>query len=235
MKTATEEDYQRLINIGQSMLKNTHEHWHEIPVERLPVARFGQGVDSLFVAVGHLLLGEVKQARDWFAISGQFFLEASKPPDSVMSEKRALECALFSGDADFQQKIARQILPREGRVKPAEYPYVMFLKHTILNEPVYASPFLDESVWLSRVTVKQRGGYGTLRAACLALEGRRPDEFAAALEALLKEHTMKTAHGDSKMPDGMVCFPGAALLILAKQQGLDVQVTSPFLPPALFA
>lgn len=233
MKTATKEDYQRLIDIGESMLKHTHERWHEIPVERLPVARFGQGSDALFVAVGHLMLGEVKEARDWFAIAGQFFLEASKPPDSVVSEKRALECALFSGDRGFQKKVARQIPPREERVKPVEYPYVMFLKHTILNEQRQAPAFVDDTAWLSRVTMKKRGGYGTLQDACKALAARQPDDFTAALEALLQEHKMKAAQSGTKMPDSMVCFPGAALLILARQQGLDVNVISPFVPAAL--
>ncbi|HSL42700.1 MAG TPA: Imm49 family immunity protein [Anaerolineales bacterium] len=233
MKTATKEDYQRLIDIGQSMLKNTHERWHEIPVERLPVARFGQGSDALFVAVGHLMLGESKQARDWFAIAGQFFLEASKPPDSVTSEKRALECALFSGDREFQEKVARQILPREGSVKPVEYPYVMFLKHEILNEQIEVPAFVDDTAWLSRLTMKKRGGYGTLQDACQALAGRQSNGFAAALEALLQEHKWKAAQGGTKMPDGMVCFPGAALLILARRQGINVHVASPFIPVAL--
>ncbi len=233
LKTATNEDYQRLIDIGESMLKHTHDHWHEIPVERVPLARFGQGSDALFVAVGNLMLGQVKLARDWFAISGQFFLEGSKPVDTVIAEKRALECALFSGDQAFQRKVARNISPRETRIKPAEHSYAMFLKYLILDEPAEAAAFVNGAAWLSRATMKKRGGYGALQSTCKALADRNLNKFKAALEALLQEHKMKASHGRTKLPDGILCFPGAALLILAREQGLNVDVTSPFIPAAL--
>ena len=215
------------------MLKNTHERWHEIPVERIPFARFGQGSDALFVAVGRLMLGQLDQARDWFAISAQFFLEGSKPADTVISEKRALECALFSGDKEYRLRVAQKISSRESRIKPVEYSYAMFLKYTILDHPNEALAFADEAAWLSRATMKKRGGYGTLQETCKALADRRPGEFAAALEALLREHKMKASHSGGPMPDVVLCFPGAALLILAREQGLPVQVTSPFIPATL--
>ncbi|MGB8980362.1 MAG: Imm49 family immunity protein [Anaerolineales bacterium] len=233
MKTATTDDYQRLIDLGQSMLKSTDEHWHEIPVERLPVARFGQGLDGLFVAVGHLMLGQVQRSRDWFAISAQFFLEASKPPDTVVSEKRALECALFCADREFRLKVARKITPRPEQVKPLEHSYAMFLKYTILDQPAEAALCAQEAAWPSSATMKKRGGYGTLQEACAALADGKPGRFTAALEALLEEHKMKAAHDGLKLPDGMLCFPGAALLILAREQGLPVPVTSSFIPAAL--
>lgn len=47
LKTATSDDYRRLIAIGESTLKNTDEHWREIPVERLSFARFSQGLHEL--------------------------------------------------------------------------------------------------------------------------------------------------------------------------------------------
>jgi hypothetical protein len=233
LKTATPEDYQRLIDMGESRLKNTHEHWHEIPVERIPFARFGQGSDAVFVAVGHLMLGQVKLARDWFAISAQFFLEGSKPADTVISEKRALECALFSADKEYRLRVAQKISPRETRIKPMEHSYAMFLKHTILHEQTEALAFAGEQAWLRAATMKKRGGYGTLQEACKALADRKPGELTAALEALLREHKMKASHSGGTMPDAVICFPGAALLILAREQGLPVQVTSPFIPAAL--
>jgi hypothetical protein len=233
VKTTTPEEYQRLIEIGESMLKSTDEHWNEIPIERIPVARFGQGLDGLFVAVGHLMLGQLKPARDWFAISAQFFLEASKPPDTVVSEKRALECALFCADREYRLKVAQKIQPRQEPIKPMEYSYAMFLKYTILGQAVEASAFVQESAWLSPATLKKGGGYGTLQKACQALAGRKPDQFQAALEALLAEHKMKAAHAGTKLPEGMICFPGAALLILAREQGMPVSVASPFIPAAL--
>jgi hypothetical protein len=233
LKTATQADYQRLIDIGESMLKNTHEHWHEIPVERLPFARFGQGSDAVFVAVGHLMLGEVKQARDWFAIAGQFFLEGNRPVDTVIVEKRALECALFSGDQDFQLRVARKITPRDTPVKPLEHSYAMFLRSMILKDRDQAFAFAEESAWLSSATLKKNGGYGALQPTCKALAEGNAALFQTALEELLREHKMKASHGTATMPDGIVCFPGAALLILARAQGLDVDVTSPFIPVAL--
>lgn len=233
MKITANEEYQRLIEIGESLLKSTDEHWHEIPVERMPIARFGQGTDAVFVAVGHLMLGRVSQARDWFAIAAQFFLEANKPADTVIAEKRALECALFCGDREYLLKVAAKIAPRQEPVKPVEYPYAMFLKHMILDEPAEAATFANESAWLSQATLKKRGGYGTLQAACQALIRRNRDDLRTGLDALLDEHQMKASHARTNLPDGMICFPGAALLILAHKQGLSVRITSPFLPVAL--
>jgi immunity protein 49 of polymorphic toxin system len=233
LKTDTREDYQRLIDIGESMLKSTAEHWHEIPAERLPVARFGQGLDGLFVAAGHLMLGQIDQARDWFAISGQFFFEASRPSDTVISEKRALECALFSGDREFRLRVARKIMPRETRLKPMEHSYTMFLKHLILNQRSEAAAFAHETVWLSPATMQARGGYGTLQDACRALADGDSGKFRTALEALLQEHGRRALQSDNRLPEEMICFPATALLILAREQGLNVDVTSPFIPPAL--
>jgi len=233
LKTATNDDYQRLIDLGQSMLKGTDEHWSEIPSERFPVARFGQGLDGLFVAVGHLMLGNLDQSRAWFRRSAEYLLEADRQSGTVIAERRALECALFCGDREFRIQVAQKILPREGRVKPMEHSYTMFLKYMILNDLTEASAFVDEALWLSRATMKKRGGYGTLQGACKAFACRQPAEFSTALEALLQEHKMKTAHGRTNLPDGIICFPGAALLILAREQGLPVSVTSPFIPAAL--
>jgi hypothetical protein len=234
LKTS-KEDYERLIDMGESMLKNTHDHWQDIPVERIPFARFSQGSDGLFVAVGYLMLGQVDKARDWFAISGQFFLEGNRPLDTVVVEKRALECALFSGDKEFQIRAAQKILPRETRAKPMEHSYVMFLKYMLLKEQSKANEFAQEATWLSRATMKKRGGYGVLQPACKALVDRKLDEFTTALESLLREHKMKASHLGAKLPDGIVCFPAAALLLLARAQGLDVRVTSPFIPAALLS
>jgi hypothetical protein len=151
----------------------------------------------------------------------------------VISEKRALECALFSGDKEFRVRVAQNILPRQSPLQPMEHSYVMFLKYKILNEPADALAFAGDATWLSRATTQKRGGYGTLQDVCRALAARNSDEFTAALEALLREHGMKASHGSAKLPDGMVCFPGVALLILAREQGLQVDVTSPFIPAAL--
>jgi hypothetical protein len=81
--------------------------------------------------------------------------------------------------------------------------------------------------------MKKRGGYGTLQDACKALAGQQLAEFTAALEALLQEHKMKASQGGTRLPDMMLCFPAAALLILARQQGLSVDVVNPFIPAAL--
>jgi hypothetical protein len=233
LKTAAVTDFQQLIEIGQSLLIGTEQHWDEIPVERIPTARFGQGLDSLFVAVGHLMLGDALQSRSWFRICAEFFMEADRSPGTVTAEKRALECALFCGDRDFQVEVAGKILPREERIKPMEYPYMMILKYTILDQPAEAALFADNEAWLSRATMKKRGGYGTLQDACKALVHRQPDELTAALDALLSEHKMKASHGRTKMPDGIICFPGAALLKLAHQQNLSLDLRSPFIPNAL--
>ena len=51
---------------------------------------------------------------------------------------------------------------------------------------------------------------------CKALASRQPDEFTACLEALLEEHRSKASHSRTQLPDGILCFPGAALLMLAR-------------------
>ena len=233
MKTAAKEDYERLIQIGQRMLKGAEEQLPQLPADRIPIVRFGQGLDGIFVAVGHLMLGQVEDARCWFRQSAEYFLGANRQYDTVFAERRALECALFCGDKEFRVQVAQRTLPREGRIKPMEHSYMMFLKHMILNEQNDALAFSHASVWLSRATMKKRGGYGTLQETCHALACLQLDEFVIALEALLREHKMKASHGYVKHPDGIVCFPGAALLILAREQGLNVNLTSPFIPAAL--
>lgn len=233
LKTATKEDYQRLIDIGQLLLKSTQDQWPEIPVERIPFVRFGQGLHAMYTAVGHLMLGDLEQSRAWFRTATEYFLEADKPLHSMMGEFRALECAIFCGDTDFRYQIAHKILPRESKLKPAEYPYTMLLKHTLLDEQAKVLAFVDEAVWKSRNTLKKRGGYAVLQEACTAFAYRQPDRFTAALVEMLREHKMKASHGLTKVPDGMICFPGAALLILAREAGLTVAVTSPFIPAAL--
>ncbi len=114
-----------------------------------------------------------------------------------------------------------------------EHSYAMFLKYTILERPNEALAFAEAVTWLSPATTKKQGGYGTLQDACQALADKQPDQFGTALEALLQEHTMKDSHGTAKLPDGIICFPAAALLILARKQGLSVHVTSPFISAAL--
>jgi len=233
MKTISPDHYQFLVNIGLSLHKSAEEQCQVLPPDRIPVARFGQGLDGLNVAVGNLMLGDASQARIWFRKSAEYFLEANRSDHSVIAERRALECATLCGNREFRIQAAEQILPRKGRVKPMEHSYLMFLKYTILGNEIAAARYADETVWLSRATMKKRRGYGTLVDLCKAFSGCQPAEITSALEALLREHKMKASHGLNKVPDGIICFPAATLLILAHAQGLPIHVTSPFIPVAL--
>ena len=233
LKTAGPDHYQFLIDIGHSSLTHIDGYVNTLPPERIPGVRFSEGLNALGIAVGHLMLDQVEDARSWFRKTSEYFFEANRQYDTVMAERRTLECALFCGDKGFRIQVAQKIQSREGQIKPMEHSYVMFLKHMILNEQTEAFAYADESMWLSRATMKKRGSYGTLQETCKALACRPLDEFVTTLEALLKEHKMKASHGYTKQPDGILCFPGAALLILAREQGLLVNVTSPFIPVAL--
>lgn len=233
MKPVTAEHYQFLIDTGCSSLNHIDGYLPTISPERIPGVRYSQGLSALSIAVGNLMLDQVEDARSWFRKSAAYFLEADRQADTVTPEKRALECALFCSDREFRMAIARNIPPREGRIKPMEHSYMMFLKHTILNEHTEAFAYAEEALWLSRATVKKRGSYGTLQETCKALACRQPDEFATSVDALLREHKMKASHGYGKVPHGIVCFPGAALLILARENGLHIDMTSPFIPAAL--
>ncbi len=107
------------------------------------------------------------------------------------------------------------------------------LKYTILEKQSEALAFAEETTWGSAATIKKHSGYGTLQDACKALADKHADRFGTALDALLDEHKMKVSHGTAKLPDEIVCFPAAALLILARKQGLALHVTSSFIPAAL--
>jgi len=231
-----DKQYQRLIDNGTFLMEGTKQNWKNIPPERYPIAYYGLGLDGTFVAVGHLMLGHIEQARSLFRQAAEDYLRSDLTnPDGVASEKRALECALFCGDRAFQVQAARKAPVRQTKRKPLEYPYAMFLKFSILCEESEAAAYASQAAAVNRATMKGKGGYGTLGAACQALADRQADGFTAALTVLLKEHKMKSSHGRSNLPDGLLCFPGAALFLLARSLGLPVQVASPFIPAALIA
>jgi hypothetical protein len=154
-------------------------------------------------------------------------------PDTMVAEKRALECALFCGDAELQVATARQIPIRQTKRIPVEYPYAMFLKRSILGEQAEAAACAGQAAAVSVVTIKKQGGYGTLGEACQALAAQQPERFTAALLALLREHKAKASAGRNKLADGIVCFPGTALFIMAKMRGLAIQISSPYIPASL--
>ncbi len=228
--------YQYLIQIGTTMTDSTRKQWPSIPPERYPIAHFGQGLNGLCAGVGHLMLGHREEARSWFRQSADHFLHSEMlNPDTVVAEKRALECALFCKDEAFQVEIARQIPVRHTKRFPVEYPYAMFLKYSILGEQSEAATFADQAAVVNTATMKKRGGYGTLGEACQALAARQPERFTVALTALLREHKAKSTSGRNKLADGIVCFPAAALLLLAKKLERPAQVSSPYLPDSLLA
>ncbi len=230
-KTAS---YQRWIDAGTSLAAMSEKQLGEVPPDRIPVVHASIGSVGLMAAIGYLMQGNVTEARSWFRKTAENNLKsASYQSDTVMPEMECLEAATLCGDRDSRVEMAQGIPVRPPRERPHEYPYEMFLKYTILGQQDEAICFADEAAAKNPSLMKKRGGYGALGAICKALDDRNPVAFQVTMEELLTEHKLKAARGFRNLHRGAICLPGATLLMLARDLGLQVCVQSPYIPTVL--
>jgi hypothetical protein len=226
-------DCQRWIEQSLSMIEMTRNQWPTIPEARYPAVFSGLGGYVRTIALGHLLLGELPEARHWFRESAGHFLKGLPPDETqVAGQFRGLEAAILTGDREFAGQVAAATAELAAKRKPAEYPYLMFLKETLLGRED-AGQWAREAAAVSPTTVKNRGGYGTLGALCQAVYQRDGAQVQAALEGLLAEHKAKARGAAASLPEGRVCVPGAALAVLAQFLAIPVAVESPYIPAIL--
>ncbi len=225
---------QFLIDTFIRMVDASQKQLLTVPPERIPIVHYGIGTDGVCVAVGYLMQGNLEEARAWFKKSAENFCEYSVD-DNVGSEMRALECATLCGDRDFRAWVADKIKPRSGRHLPLAYPYVMFVKFTIQGDEEKTTRFAQEMAAVNPDTLKKRGWYGSIGPLCLGLASRDPQSFKTALDSMVHEHKLKCAHGWKKLPQGLLCFPGATLLTLARQAGMEIDIKTPYIPDAMIS
>ena len=229
-------DYQKLIDNGRFMWDSQEQRWDQVIPRMVPLAHYGQGLEALSIAVGHVMLGDVAEGRAWFRHAAEQFLRGLHiQDDNVAPEKRVQECAALSGDRELWLRAAQALPEWQIKRTPAEYPYAMFLKYARLGHQEAATRYAGLAAAQNPATMKKLGGYATLGAACQALDRRDPLAFQSALQKLLDEHRLKAAHGWRKLPIGYICLPGATLLLLARDFGLPVAVESAYIPPALLS
>ena len=224
-------DYQRWAEVGLLMVNTTKQQWPSLAPDRHRVASYGIGINARSMAVGLLMLGRLAEARAAFRECAEGFVRGANPEgDNVSAQMWGLEAAMLTGDQAFWRQTAEAMPDMTARKKPAEHPYAMFLKYAMLGKD--ASPWADELLAVNPATLSKRGGYGTLGPLCKAVARRDLEEARTAFEALLAEHKVK-ARGWAKQPQGAVCLPGAALLLLARDLGMPLEVDSPYIPQSL--
>ncbi|MBX6364303.1 MAG: immunity 49 family protein [Gemmatimonadetes bacterium] len=201
----------------------------QIPPERHALAHLTSGSDLLDVAVCSLLLRRGDDARAAFGDAARSLLAADAGrPDGLPPEPRlhALAAALLSGERELPREAAQRLAPpaeRRGKIWTQEH-FARALAALVLGDDDAARAAAAELLRAGDAAAERDGFYPGTDAACRAILDRDATALAGALAEVLERHAALAKRSRRNQPDGWLCFPAAALAVLAAGRGLDVAI-----------
>ncbi|HET9985711.1 MAG TPA: Imm49 family immunity protein [Longimicrobiales bacterium] len=209
--------------------ENARGQWDRIPRDRLGIACIGLGADFLDAAVGSLLLGRRDDARGCFREAAASFLAASgHAPDALAPGPRlhGVTAAVLSGDRDLARECARRLAPPAERHAKTwvQDRFTLALAALVLADDAATGAAVAELLRVDDAAAERDHFYPGTGAACRAILDRDPAALAGALASILQRHAAMAARSLRNQADGWLCFPAAALALVARDRGIDVAI-----------
>lgn len=182
---------------------------------------------------------ELGTASTWYRDSIQTFRQRrDSPSDNFEGETTLLNylyCALLADDGAVVSEAAKIALNTdidhyEGFSTLWRYHYMNALAAIILDTGTQAEQLANLEETLDDLDGSHAAFFGALWRALAGIEARDADQFTAGIDQLLDWHDGKVDFETKTDPKDLVCRQAAALLVVARRNGMDVHVDSEYIP-----
>ncbi len=205
-------------------------------------------VGGRYYSVGafHLALGELAAAREAFADAARHYLQSAvesrpyrhePPTDKWRNEPirlvRGLYCALVADDPDLREECAREAVALDDEYleeNPAQLFYRAKAVGAVALDDDRQGEFVSE--FETAVDPDFVPEDLAIARACRGILDGDGAEVVAGVEDLLDHHRDRI-DGEPDTKSEVVSLPATALVLLARDRGLDVWVDSGFVPDVL--
>lgn len=218
----------------------------DYPAENRHSVHYSVGVRYHGVGAFHIALGELDPAREAFADAARHYLSAAvesrpyrrePPTDKWRNEPirlvRGLYCAVVAGTDDTLSECAREMLSLDDDYLE-RYPAQLFYRAKALAAVVLDDDRQREFVEAFEAAVDPHfvPDDEAIARVCRGLLDAEESAVVGGVEDLL-EHHRDRIDGEPDSKSEVLSLPATALLVLARDRGLDAWVDSEFVPDVL--
>lgn len=222
-----------------------------VPEDNVPRVILGVGSRSQNVGLYRLALGECEDAVAEFERSAEWYDRGAREirsrreslsEDFVGEESllRHLYSAILAGDDELLERASEVALETDEshyqRVTSTHRYHLMNALVAILTGTEDPRPHLDDLVdTFPELPEEHQRFFGAIETALRGIAERDTDEFYAGIDRLLEWHDEEKVDLENKTSaEDLVCLQATTLIVLARRNGLDVRVTSPYVPECIY-
>ncbi|MFC7046967.1 Imm49 family immunity protein [Halobacteriaceae archaeon GCM10025711] len=230
MPTLTQDELQEGIERAHEIIDATLDRWDRIPPDRKPYYRLA--IQARIIGLYRSVLGDREAAFEWLGKSAEWYLDSYGPGKAAMLVRAQLTAVLARDDA-LMAKAAEMAHEAESG-EPTYFDGVATcLSSLIRGDDEATLRHADALTDLESTAFQDVDYYDGLGTCCRAIATGDESLLETALETVLERHETLIPKLGDRTHDAQVCIPAAAIVVLARQRGLDVDVESEYLPETL--
>lgn len=250
MMDMSDEDIQSEISFRESEIERTQTRIDEqsIPEDRYAIAYYSMGIDAMKVGLYQLVGGDISATQRWFERSTTYYIERVRKGQEFREEleksywenepmvfREAFYCAILSGSDTLRNEVATEALAMDDAYL-TEFPTVVhdfyFVRAlaAIVLERDDAREFVAQLLTnLDHLRPKLHAYFSALATIVTGITSDDAERATEGFEQLLEHHD-DDIQGTPKGADKIVCLPAVALLVLARERGLNIEIESKYIP-----
>lgn len=249
----SDEKIQSEISLRESEIERTQTriNGQSIPENRYAIAYYSMGLDAMKISLYHLVKGDFSASQRWFERATTYYIERVRKGQEFREElaksyweneplvfREAFYCAILSGSDTLQNEVAAEALAMDDAYL-TEFPTVI---HDFYFVRALAAIFLERDdarefvaqllANLDHLRPKLHAYFSALATILAGITSDDADRATEGFEQLLEYHD-DDIQGTPKGPDKIVCLPAVALLVLARERGLDIEIEGEYIPESV--
>ena len=199
--------------------------WDQIIPEKIGSTYYGMGLESRGIAIYTLLLGNKEESLKWFEQAAKYYTKSrTKGRDGeVQMLMWTILTSTLSRNKDLMKRSAQIFDDLEYKTPSYFYHFVSCLSNLILGNEESALVAAERLGELEPTNYSKLKYYKGLGNTCKGIVKKDSSLLTFGLTNILKRHKTLIPHLGETMDDALVCIPATALLILAKNKGIEIK------------
>jgi len=237
------EELKEEIESSINVIKQTKSRWGRIIPKRIPSAYYRLGLYSRGIAVYNLLLGNKKEALEWFRKSAKYFIKSveqgrdkyKKWEGEAGSCSDAFYMSILSRDRELLKKAMELTFdihpdyPNRFPDPAGGYYCLMALSKKLVGDVESAKHFIEKA----KTARKHKGFEDFENGQILFIEGIIREDEKLCLQGAKKLSEYHSKKPQSMADDKLVNIRLTALLLIAKRRNIDLKLDNEYIPKTL--